>query len=414
MSTTHDRVVITGLGAVSCLGPEVASFWQGLIENRSGIGPITKFDTTGYRNENGGEVTDFDFDPTAFGLPAEAEVDEATQFALAACAEALADSGLELTDALTKRAGLVLSTNFGGATAWEWFIENQPWDEAEVATALFGEFAFHSAADYAAEALGLGGPTVTLSNSCSSGTSALGYAADLIRHGRAEVMLAGGYDTLSPSSLSGLSVLRTLTAEDIRPFDRNRSGTLFGEGAGVLVLERRAHAEARGARIYAEVLGYGVNNNAYHLTAPDKGGEGMVHALRLAFAEARIAPEEIDYVNAHGTGTPYHDVAETLAIKAVLGDHAYRIPVSSIKAATAHPMAAAGSLEAIASVLAMRDGVVPPTLNYETPDPDCDLDYVPHAAREAPVRCVLSISSGIGGNNAAVIVRCPLSLPAGE
>jgi 3-oxoacyl-(acyl-carrier-protein) synthase len=382
----------------------VASFWQGLIENRSGIGPITKFDTTGYRNENGGEVTDFAFDPTAFGLPAEAEVDEATQFALVACAEALTDSGLELTDALAD-SGLVLSTNFGGATAWEWFIENQPWDEAEVAPALFGEFAFHSAADRAAEAFDLRGPVVTLSNSCSSGTSALGYAADLIRHGRAEVMLAGGYDTLSPSSLSGLSVLRTLTAEDIRPFDRNRSGTLFGEGAGVLVVERRAHAEARGARIYAEILGYGVNNNAYHLTAPDKGGEGMVHALRLAFAEARIVPEEIDYVNAHGTGTPYHDVAETLAIKAVLGDHAYRIPVSSIKAATAHPMAAAGSLEAIASVLAMRDGIVPPTLNYETPDPDCDLDYVPHAAREATVRCVLSISAGIGGNNAAVIVR---------
>ena len=403
MLTENDNVVITGRGAVSCLGPDVPSFWQGLVENRSGIGPITKFDTTGYRNENGGEVGDFTFDPAAFGLPEEAEVDESAQFALAACAEAWADAGWEEDGA--ERAGLVLSTNFGGATAWEWFVEDLAGDEPDAAPAWFGEFAFHSAADHVAAAFGLRGPTVTLSNSCSSGASALGYAADLIRQGRAEMMLAGGYDTLSPSNLSGLSALRTLTTETIRPFDKNRSGTLFGEGAGVLEVERRSHAEARGARIYAELLGYGVNNNAYHLTAPDKEGEGLVQVLRMAFAEAQIPPEEIDYVNAHGTGTPYHDRAETQALKTVLGDRAYRIPVSSIKAATAHPMAAAGSLEAIASIETIREGQVPPTLHYETPDPECDLDYVPNVARSAPVRCVLSISSGIGGNNAAVILR---------
>jgi 3-oxoacyl-(acyl-carrier-protein) synthase len=405
LPTTAEGVVVTGLGAVSCLGPDVESLWRGLLEGRSGIGPITKFDTTGYRNDRGGEVTDFQFQPADFGIPAEEALDEATQFVLVASAEALADSGLAFPLARPERVGLVFSTNFGGAAAWEWFVENPDLGGPGPTTALFRQFAFHSAADQAACSFGLRGPTLTLSNSCSSGTSALGYAADLIRHGRAEVMLAGGYDTLSPSSLSGLSALRTLTAEEIRPFDRNRSGTLFGEGAGVLVLEGRAHAEARGARIYAELVGYGMNNNAYHLTAPDKGGEGLVQVMRRALADAQVLPEEIDYVNAHGTGTQYHDAAETQALKAVLGNHAYRIPVSSIKAATAHPMAAAGTLEAIASVLAIRDGMVPPTLHYETPDPECDLDYVPNVARPATVHCVLSISSGIGGNNAAVIFR---------
>lgn len=405
LPTTSKEVVITGLGAVSCLGPNVQSLWRGLLEGRSGIGPITKFDTTGYRNDRGGEVAEFEFHPEAFGIPAEEAVDEATQFVLSASAEALADAGLALPLARPERVGLVFSTNFGGAAAWEWLVENPDLGGPGPTTELFRQFAFHSAADQAAASFGLQGPILTLSNSCSSGTSALGYAADLIRHGRAEVMLAGGHDTLSPSSLSGLSALHTLTAEEIRPFDRHRSGTLFGEGAGVLVLESRAHAEARGAQIYAELLGYGVNNNAYHLTAPDRGGEGLVQVVQMALAEAQVSPQEIDYVNAHGTGTQYHDAVETQALKAVLGDHAYRIPVSSIKAATAHPMAAAGTLEAIASVLAIRDGMVPPTLHYETPDPVCDLDYVPNVARAAAVHCVLSISSGIGGNNAAVIFR---------
>jgi len=406
------KVVITGLGAVSCLGPDAPSFWQGLIEGRSGIGPITKFDTAGYRNDLGGEVAELDFDPAELGV-VDAPLDDAIRFALAASAEAVADAELSLTDEEKRRAGIVLSTNFGGAAAWERWVE--AWLEAQAEpeagldetqlAALFRGFAFQAAAEQVARAFHWRGPKVTLSNSCSSGTNALGYAAELIRQGRAEVVLAGGYDTLSPSSLSGLSALRTITAEQIRPFDKNRSGTLFGEGAGVLIVESEAHATARGARIYAEVCGYGVNNNAYHLTAPDKGGAGMIQVLRQAFAQARLAPDQIDYVNAHGTGTVYHDLAETQAIKAVLGARAYAVPVSSIKAAIAHPMAAAGSLEAIASVLALRDGIVPPTLHYETPDPECDLDYVPNQAREAAVNTVLSISSGIGGNNAAIIFQ---------
>lgn len=235
----------------------------------------------------------------------------------------------------------------------------------------------------------------------------MGQAADLIRVGRADLMVAGGHDSLSISSLAGLSSLRTITPDEIRPFDARRNGTIFGEGAAMLVLEEYEHARARGANIYAEVLGYGLNNNAYHLTAPDKGGAGMAEVLRMAFRDAGVSTDSIDYINAHGTGTAYHDPAETQAIKAVLGDHAYTIPVSSIKAATSHIMGGAGSLEVIATVLAMRDGVVPPTLNYAERDPECDLDYVPNEAREHKVQTALSISAGIGGSNAVVMLDVP-------
>jgi len=255
-----------------------------------------------------------------------------------------------------------------------------------------------------AERWNLRGPATTLSLSCSSSAAATGLALDLIRAGRADVILAGGHDTISYSSLAGLSILRTITADEIRPFDKRRNGTIFGEGAAMVVLEELEHARARGAPISAELLGYGLNNNAYHLTAPDKGGEGLRHVLEAALRDAHVAADQLDYINAHGTGTPYHDVAETVAIKTALGDHAYRIPVSSIKAATGHIMAGAGALEAIATILAMRDGVVPPTLNYDEADPNCDLDYVPNEARAHRVKIAASVSSGIGGNNAAVVL----------
>lgn len=218
-------------------------------------------------------------------------------------------------------------------------------------------------------------------------------------------MLCEGHDSLAYSSMAGLSILRTITNEEIRPFDTRRNGTLFGEGAAALLLEDLEHAQARGATIFAEVLGYAVNNNAYHLTAPDKEGEGIVAVLREALRDGGVAGEEIDYVNAHGTGTAYFDVTETKAVKTVLGPRAYQIPMSSIKPAVGHMMAAAGSVEVLVTVCALRDGVAPPTLNLELPDPECDLDYVPGAARPATMRTALSISSGIGGNNAAVVLR---------
>ncbi|MBI3921833.1 MAG: beta-ketoacyl-[acyl-carrier-protein] synthase family protein [Armatimonadetes bacterium] len=392
-----NRVAITGLGVVCPLGSNVEAFWRRLIAGKSGIGPITKIDPTGLRNEEGGEIVDFDWSIFSDDL-----VDEATQYAFAASVEALRDAQLILPQSPTlpvgrPRTGVAFSTNFGGAASWESFVES---GEVEA----FREFGFHRAAAYTSQVLGLAGPSITLSNSCSSGVSAIGCAFDQIRLGRADVMVAGGHDGLGLSSLAGLSILRTITAEKCRPFDKNRSGTIFGEGAGIVVLEDLAHARQRNARIYGEVSGYALNNNAYHLTAPDKGGAGMAQVLRRALKNASTPPESIDYINAHGTGTQYHDPAETQAIKEVLGPRAYEIPVSSIKGATSHTMAAAGAIEAIATVLAMRDSVVPPTVNYETPDPDCDLDVVPNEAKAWKVDAALSISAGIGGNNGAIVI----------
>ena len=392
---SNTGIVVTGMGAICCLGRNVAQVWEGLCQGKSGISRITKFDPTGLRNEEAGEVKDF--------APPEdwRHLDEATQFALTASAEAIQDSGLDLDACDHTRAGVICSTNFGGGGSWDRMIRQA--DDGLDAN-LFYQFSFHSALDEIATRFGLLGPKSLISNSCSSGANAIGYAFDLIRSGRADIMLAGGHDSLALSSLAGLSALRTITAEKIRPFDKNRSGTIFSEGAGMLLLEDFQHAQQRGATIYAQVLGYGVNNNAYHLTAPDKGGAGLAQVLQMALADAQISPDQLDYINAHGTGTKYHDPAETQAIKSVLGDHAYRIPVSSIKAATGHVMAGAGAVEAIASILAMRDSMVPPTLNYQEPDPECDLDYVPNQARKAEVSICASISSGIGGNNAALIL----------
>jgi len=277
--------------------------------------------------------------------------------------------------------------------------------EGEADPELFLRFGFNDAADAAGGLFGAAGPKLTLSNSCSSGASAMGAGFDLIRRGRAEVVIAGGYDGLGLSSLAGLSILRTISPDTCRPFDKNRNGTVFGEGAGMLVLESLDHARARGARVYGTLRGYAINNNAYHLTAPDKDGAGMVAALQSALQCAGVKPEEVDYVNAHATGTQYHDVAETNAVKTVLGQRAYEIPMTSIKGSTGHGMAAAGAMEAIATLLTMRDGIIPPTINYETPDPECDLDCVPNKAKERAVDTSLSISAGIGGNTSAVVLQ---------
>lgn len=415
-----NRVVVTGLGAVTPLGHEVGTFWSRLIAGERGLGRITRFDPTGLRNELGGQVWDWQFDPDEFGL--EATPDPAVQFLLVAAREALADACLatsrlegpalagppvpEGAQGRLKQApprhstGAVLSTNFGGAIAWEdycrGYLSGHP-------TGDFAEFAFQAGLGHLKQAFGLKGPLSLLSIACASGAAAIGYAADLIRDGKAAVMLAGGHDALSPTPLSGLSTLHTITPEDIRPFSADRSGTLFGEGAALLVLESLEHAQSRGARVYAEVLGSWQNNNAYHLTAPDKGGAGMARVLGGALDDARLPAEKVDYINAHGTGTKPHDAAETEAIKQVLGPHAYEIPVSSIKGSIAHLMGAAGAIEALATVKTIETGIVPPTLNYREADPECDLDYVPNEAREGVVRYAATISAGVGGSNACVV-----------
>ena len=398
---SRPRVVVTGMGVVSCLGHDRETFWTRLIGGESGIATITKFDASALRNEKGGQVRGWGLEPGRFGLAA--PPDEATQFLLTASAEALAQAGLVAGAHAPDRAGMVLSTNFGGGMSWEEHVRRRL--ELQPGNGTFTEASFHTPLAHLSRAFGFRGPGALLSIACASGTAAVGCALEAIRHGRAEVMLAGGHDSLTPSCLAGLSILATVTREQIRPFSGNRSGTLFGEGAAVLGLERLEHAQARGAEVLAEVLGSWQTNNAHHLTAPDKGARGMIRVLAEALVDAGVEPSDIDYINAHGTGTQAHDPEETEAIRTVLGRRAYEIPVSSIKAAVAHMMGAAGAIEAVATVQALRAGIAPPTLNYQEPDPECDLDYVPNEARVVPIRCAASISAGVGGSNACIVLR---------
>jgi len=381
------------MGVVSCLGSGVDTVWQALLAGKSGLAPMTRWDPAGLRNAKMGEVRDFPWDD---------EHDEASQFALHAAAQALDHAGLPAGTPV----GLVSSTNFGGAASWDQYLACLQAGAIDAETAeLFREFTYSRTAELLAARFALTEPHRVLSLSCSSGTAALGLGMDLIRLGKAPAVLCEGHDSLAFSSMAGLSILRTITNDELRPFDVRRSGTLFGEGAAALLLEEAEHAQARGATILAEVMGYAVNNNTYHLTAPDKEGEGIVAVLQAALDDAGISGAEIDYVNAHGTGTAYFDVTETKAVKTTLGARAYAIPMSSIKPAIGHMMAAAGSVEALVTICALGAGIVPPTLNLEQPDPACDLDYVPGQARAITLRTALSISSGIGGNNAAIVLR---------
>lgn len=393
------RAVITGLGAVTPLGLKVPEFWQRLCAGERGLRPITLFDASGLRNSLAGEISDWRFEAEEYGLAQ--EPDRAVQFLLAASTQAV--SGLATHDSrLATSLGAVLSTNFGGAEAWEEYARSLR--EPPVDPEMLRESDFAAGAGYLGQVVPLDGPVLTLSVACASGAGAIGTAADLIKSGAAETMLAGGHDCLAPSHLAGLSVLHTITTEDICPFDKRRSGTLFGEGAGMVLIEELEQARARGAEPLAEVLGSWQNNNAFHLTAPDEGGAGMARCLRRALEEAELDPGQVDYINAHGTGTEHHDPAETEAIKTVLGEHAYEIGVSSIKGAIGHLMGAAGAVETIATVLALRDGIMPPTVNLAEPDEACDLDYVPNAARAAEMKYAVSISAGIGGSNAVVVL----------
>ena len=394
-----EAIVITGMGAVSCLGPDLEAFWDGLVSSRSGIGPIRKFDAAGLRNPEGGEVHDWSTE----GLPGwVTALDEAAGFALSAAGQAARQAKLRGDSA----TGVLLATNFGGARTFEGWAAELAGET--LATGDAGAFAATLppiATNAVAAMLGAAGPRATLSLSCSSGAAAIGMAADWIRMGKARRMIAGGFDALSLYSLAGLSCLRTVTTGKLQSFDKNRSGTVFGEGAGILVLESLSSARERGVEPLAQVGGWAINNNAHHLTAPDSTGHAVLEVMRGACLEARIDPSAIDYVNAHGTGTRYNDPVETAALHSLLGERAFDIPVSSIKPAISHTMGAAGALEAIACAMAIRTGIVPPTLNWSERDPECDLDYVPNEARSHTVSCAISLSSGIGGNNAAIVLE---------
>ncbi len=385
-----EGVVITGIGAVSPLGWGVGALREGLFAGRSGLGPVTRFDTSAFRSNLGGEVlsrSDEDTNATA------GDTTLAERYLLAAVREALSDSG-----APGDGTALVVGTNFGGMPAAERALAGEGGPD-------LSRYEFRDQADRVARELGLTGVTVAMSLSCASGTATIVEALDLVRSGRAERVVAAGYDELSLYAFAGLSALRAISPDGMRPFDRRRNGTVFSEGAGAVVVEPEGAARGRNAKVYVSLLGGALNNDGYHMTAPEKEARGIRALMAAALADAGVEPAEIDHVNLHGTGTKYNDLIETKAIKAVFGERARSIPVTANKGALGHAMGAAGSLETIAAVLSIRNGKVPPTLGLEEPDPECDLDVVTGSAREATIRTVLKTSYGIGGTNAAVVLR---------
>jgi 3-oxoacyl-[acyl-carrier-protein] synthase II len=405
------RVVVTGMGAITPLGLSVAELWAGLAAGRSGIGPITRCPTDGYPTKIAGEAPDFD--PKRYMDGKEARrISRASQFAVAAAREALADAGLAEGE-LPETAGVLLGTG------------NSSFPDLEQATRTMIERGGMRVSPFAMPAVlpnmsaaqiamrfGLRGYNSTVVTACAAGTQALGDAAAVVRRGEAELMLAGGTEApICEVGLAGFCVMRAMSTRNdeperaSRPFEAARDGFVPGEGAAVLVLEPLARARARGARVYAEILGLGSSNDAFHLTAPPPDAAGATRAMVWALRHAGLAPEEIDYINAHGTATPQNDAAETAAIKHVFGEAAHRLPVSSIKSMIGHCLGAAGAIEAVATICALREGLLPPTINYDQPDPCCDLDYVPNTARRQPIRTALSNSFGFGGQNATLALR---------
>jgi 3-oxoacyl-[acyl-carrier-protein] synthase II len=387
-------VVVTGLGAVTPYGLGVKLFWSGLASGACAIRPLTLIPTDGFRCRVGAEVPDH--------LPGSGRRSRADRLALAAAAEALEDAGLAAGD--RARAALVVGAVGAGmmeAESWYWRAGRHG-DDAGAPVALRAMLP-SAHAETLAHRLGLGGPRHTVVTACSSGAVAVAEAVDLIAEGVVDVALAGGVDALTRACFMGFNALKLLDPEPCRPFDRDRKGMSIGEGAGFLVLEAAPRARARGARVYAELAGHGITTDAYHVTAPDPEGDGMVRAMAAALERAGLEPAAVEYVNAHGTGTPQNDRTEARALAGVFGEG--RLLVSSIKSMIGHTMAAAGSLEAIATVLALEHGLVPPTANLATPDPDVAFDCVPRLPRRVPVSCAISNSFGFGGQNATLLFR---------
>ena len=403
------RVVVTGIGLITPVGNDTGTTWDALIAGRSGIGPITHFDASAYECPIAGEVRDLD--PAEFvDAKILRRLDRSSVFALAGAQQAIADAGLDMTQENAKRVGVVLGTGMGGA---QLIIEQHQVLEDKGPRRVSPFMTSHMLPDTAtgliAIAIGARGPNFGISAACATGGATTGEAAEIIAAGRADVMITGGFEApLTPTYYAGFHAMKALAvAEDptkaVRPFDAHRSGFILGEGAGILVLESLEHAQARGARIYAEWLGSATSNDAYDMVAAAEDGHGVADAMRDAMDRAHLGPADIDYINAHGTGTALNDRVETGAIRDVFGEDADRLMVSSTKSMIGHMMGAAGAVEAAIAALTCYHGVVPPTINYETPDPDCDLDYVPNEARSAPVRRAMSTSVGLGGHNSAII-----------
>lgn len=406
------RVVITGLGITSPLGTGLEKNWDALINGRSGIGPITRFDTSDCPVKFAGEVTDFPAEEF-FDKKEARKMDLFIHYALGSAAMALADSGLEINADNAERVGVVVGSGMGGLPAIEKYHEAlSKGGYRKVSPFFIPMTIINLAAGQISIKCGAKGPNLAPVSACASGTHAIGDAFRLIQRGDADAVIAGGAEsTICPLGIGGFAVMKALSTRNddpqaaSRPFEKNRDGFVMGEGAGIVVLEEFASAKKRGARIYGEVAGYGLTADAYHLTAPAPGGEGAARCMRMALDTAGVNPEDVDYINAHGTSTPFNDLYETMAIKSVFGEHAKHLMVSSTKGMTGHLLGAAGGVEAAFSLLAMNRGAVPPTINYIDPDPECDLDYVPNEARQAEVKIALSNSLGFGGTNATLLFR---------
>lgn len=398
------RVVATGLGTINAAGHDSNEFYRALRHGRCGIGPVSVFDTALYRTHLGGEVRDFRPGELLPRGISRKRLSRCDAMALVATLEALRDAGLDpIPDDLRPGIGVVIGGGAGGMLECEevyrQYLEGGP----APAYSAFASFGCASSADHIASQLRLMGPKTTFMTACSSGATAVGYARDLVRDGLAELVICGGAEPLCRITYSAFNALQAVDPEPCKPFDRNRQGLNLGEGAGILVLEELQHALRRGATIYGEILGYGVSCDAHHMTAPDPEGGGAVLAMERALADGRVAPQDVDHINAHGTATPTNDPIETQAIKTLFGDHARRLPVSSTKAMTGHTLGAAGAIEAVVSLLAIHHRFLPPTVHHREPDPRCDLDYISEGARAAEPKVVLSNSFAFGGNNTALL-----------
>lgn len=406
------RVVITGLGLVTPLGNSVGDTWSALLQGRSGMGPITKFETEKFSVKFAAEIKGFD--PLNYAEKKEArKMGPFTQYAIAASDEAIKDSELKINESNAERVGVFISSgigDFGGIEReHEKLLREGP---NRISPFFIPTIIVNMAAGQVSIRNGAKGPNSATATACASGNHAIGESFKIIQRDDADVMICGGTEaTITPMAVAGFAALRALSTRNnepekaSRPFDKERDGFVIGEGAGVLVLEELEHAKKRGAKIYAEVIGYGMTSDAYHITQPDETCSGVVRVMQRAIKDSGVAPEQIGYINAHGTSTPLGDISETKAIKETFGEHAYKLAVSSTKSMTGHLLGAAGGIEAVFTTLAIHDKKLPPTINYEVPDPECDLDYVPNEPREAEVECALSNGFGFGGTNSAIVFK---------
>ena len=404
------RVVVTGMGCISPVGNTVQDTWKSLLEGKSGAGWITHFDASKHKTRFAAEVKGFD-GAALFGPRDARKMDRFTQFAVATTMQALEQSGLKVNDSNRDRIGVIIGTGIGGiGTLMEQADILRERGPERVSPFLVPMMISDSAPGMIAIRFGVRGPNMAIATACASGNNAIGEAFDVIRRGAADVMIAGASEAaLVPVAMAGMNVMTALSTRNedpqaaSRPFDKDRDGFLMGEGAGVVILETLEHAQARGANILAELSGYGTTDDAHHISAPAENGAGAAMSMKLALEDAELTVNDVHYINAHGTSTPLNDKSETAAIKTVFGEQAYQIPVSSTKSMTGHLLGASGAVEATFCIMAIRDEILPPTINYHTPDPECDLDYVPNQARKASPKHVMSNSFGFGGHNATLV-----------